>query len=117
VQRHDRDSNGATISASLSGCTSNTRVQGTFQLSTTSSETLTWTNGTTTKLGRATTSTTEKDTDTKGTCPSGWQEWEVSGAVKSDTAGSAPVPGTYKMELCAVGAAAQNEPGSKVKIG
>ena len=100
----------------LGGCDGNTGGQGAFLFSTTQHEIIYWVNGRTTELGSAQVSTNENDPDTSGTC--GWPEYEVSGVVKADTTGSAPVLGKYTYEVCDLYPTyVVNEPGSSVKIG
>jgi hypothetical protein len=79
-----------------------------------------WVNGKTTTIGAATTSSTETDSDAppKAPCPAGTSETSAKGSVTADTTGSAPVPGTYKVEVCVDGSGNITiEPGSKLKIG
>lgn len=105
----------------LSGCNGNTGGGGSFALEEGSSQIISWTNGRTTRIGGATIRLTEADKDAKGSCPSGTTEFAVSGAVKADTTGSAPVPGRYSFEACEkaspTGYLNTNEPGSIVKFG
>jgi len=79
-----------------------------------------WVNGKTTTIGAATTSSTETDSDAppKAPCPAGTSQTSAKGSVTADTTGSAPVPGTYKVEVCVDGSGNITiEPGSKLKIG
>jgi hypothetical protein len=116
--------NGALVA--LSGCDGNTGGGGLFTFWTTQHQIITWANGQTTTLSRAyLNSGTETDPD--GGCYSPF-ETRISGAVKADTTGSAPVPGNYHYELCPgggvnipgvghIGFPPYLEPGSSVKIG
>ena len=104
----------------LQGCDGDTGGTGGFVFSTTQHEIIYWSNGKTTELGRASVSSTENDPDPGGTCPPTLSETEVSGVVKTDTTGSAPVLGKYTYEVCtntAYFGLVGNEPGSGVKIG
>jgi len=73
--------------------------------------TVTWDNSDTTTLG----------TPSLGagtfTCPAGATAYKVSGSVTADTTGSAPVPGTYKFNLCYNGSTGALSTVGKVKIG
>jgi hypothetical protein len=105
----------------LSGCNGNTGGASQAEPVSTllTGGTITWLNGKTTTFGTPTISSTETDSDVGGTCPAGTSEVQVTGNVTADTTGSAPVPGKYKMEICANSTtmAFKNEPGSKAKIG
>ena len=85
-----------------------------FRFSTTQPRIITWFNDRTTELGGAKVSTTENEPDTRGEHPPLTPPYEVSGVVKADTTGSAPVLGRYTSQVCAASVA--DEPGSEVKI-
>ena len=99
------------------GCDGNTGGGVSSRFLTTQPQIITWFNDRTTELGGAKVSTTENEPDTRGEHPPLTPPYEVSGVVKADTTGSAPVLGKYHYELCFVNGVFENEPGSNVKIG
>jgi hypothetical protein len=83
----------------ISGCNGNTGGSGSFPAVPSSSATVTWANGKTTKasFNYATVSSSAQ------TCPSSDSEYKITGTVSADTTGSIPVGSGLKGFVCLSG--------------